>query len=95
MKTKNKNNHRATGESDDVLRRLKKMPETAHQIYELAESLYLRDDGAAGRMTFAEIERVNNYLRQTENDLKWMQKQLQDLATIEGGLNTEKIPIGF
>lgn len=95
MKTKSKNNRRATGESDDVLRRLKKMPETAHQIYELAESLYLRDDGAAGRMTHTEIERVNNYLRQTENDHKAMQKQFQDLATVEGGFQTEKIPIGF
>lgn len=83
------------GASDKVLRRLVKMPESAHQIYELAESLFMRDDGAAGRMTLAEIERVNNYLRQTDNDLKWMQKQLQDLAMVEGNFETDVIPVGF
>ena len=86
---------RESGASDACLRRLVKMPETAHQIYELAESLFMRDDGAAGRMTLAEIERVNNYLRQTDADLKWMQKQLQDLATIEGSFQTDVIPVGF
>ena len=86
---------RESSASDACLRRLVKMPETAHQIYELAESLFMRDDGAAGRMTLAEIERVNNYLRQTDADLKWMQKQLQDLATIEGSFQTDVIPVGF
>ena len=82
--------------SDTCLQRLVKMPETAHQIYELAESLFMRDgDGAAGRMTLAEIERVNDYLRQTDTDLKRMQKQLQDLATIEVGFQTDVIPVGF
>lgn len=86
----------SSGASDDVLRRLVRMPETAHQIYELAESLFIRDTGGAERrMTFAEIERVNNYLRQTDNDLKWMQKQLQDLATVDGGFQTDVIPVGF
>lgn len=85
-----------SGASDDVLRRLVKMPETAHQIYELAESLFMRDgDGAAGRMVLAEIERVNDYLRQTDQDLKWMQKQLQDLAMVEGKFETDVIPVGF
>lgn len=81
--------------SDEVLRRLVKMPETAHQIYELAESIYMRDSGAARRMSFAEIERVNDYLRQTETDLKWIKKQLQDLATVEGGFLSDVIPVGF
>ena len=85
-----------SGASDEVLQRLVKMPETAHQIYELAESLFMRDgDGAERRMTHAEIERVNDYLRQTDQDLKWMQKQLQDLATVEGNLETDVIPVGF
>lgn len=84
-----------SGASDDVLRRLVRMPETAHQIYELAESLFMRDDGAERRMTLAEIERVNDYLRQTETDLKWMQKQLQDLAAVEGGFQSDGIPVGF
>ncbi len=83
-----------SGASEDVLRRLVRMPETAHQIYELAESLFMRD-GAERRMSFAEIERVNNCLRQTETDLKWMQKQLQDLATVETGFQSEMIPVGF
>jgi hypothetical protein len=85
-----------SGAGDDVLRRLVKMPETAHQIYELAESLFMLDgDGAERRMTLAEIERVNDYLRQTDQDLKWMQKQFQDLAAVEGDFKTNVIPVGF
>lgn len=95
MKTKS-NSRPAKCGSKDVLRRLKKMPQTAHQIYELAESLFMRDgDGGGRRMSLAEIERVNNYLHQTDQDLKWMQKQLQDLATVEGDFETDVIPIGF
>ena len=71
-----------------------KASETANQIYELAESLYLRGE-TAERMSFVEINQINNYLRQTDEDGKAMKKQFQDLVTVEGGLNTEKIPIGF
>lgn len=99
MKTKNKNDRRdALDASGEALRRLVKAPETALKIYELAESLYMRDggDGATGqRMSLADIEQVQEYLRQTENDVQWMKKQFLDLATIEGGFQTEKIPIGF
>ncbi len=99
MKTKNKNDRRnALDASNEALRRLVKAPETALKIYELAESLYMRDggDGATGqRMSLVDIEQVQEYLRQTENDVQWMKKQFLDLATIEGGFQTEKIPIGF
>ena len=99
MKTKNKNDRRAALDaSGEALRRLARAPETALKIYELAESLYMRDggDGATGqRMSLADIEQVNDYLRQTENDIQAMKKQFLDLATIEGGFQTEKIPIGF
>ena len=99
MKTKNQNDRSdALDASGEALRRLVKSPETALKIYELAESLYMRDggDGATGqRMSLADIERVNDYLRQTENDLQAMKKQFLDLAGAEGGFQTEKIPIGF
>jgi len=99
VKTKNKNDRRnALDASNEALRRLVKAPETALKIYELAESLYMRDggDGATGqRMSLVDIEQVQEYLRQTENDVQWMKKQFLDLATIEGGFQTEKIPIGF
>ncbi len=95
MKTKSKNVRRATDASDEALRRLVKAPETALQIYELAESLYMRDGAATARMSLADIERVNEYLRQTENDIEKMKKQFMDLAAIEGSFQPEKIPIGF
>lgn len=98
MKTKTKRDRRdALNASDKALRRLTCSPETVNQIYELAESLYMRDgDGATGqRMSLADIERIQEYLRQTENDIQTMKKQFLDLATIEGGFQTEKVPIGF
>jgi len=98
VKTKSKKVRRdALGASDEALRRLARAPETALQIYELAESLYMRDgDGATGqRMSLADIEQVNEYLRQTENDVQAIKKQFQELAAVEGGFQTEKIPIGF
>lgn len=82
--------------SDEVLRRLARAPETASQIYELAESLYLRNGGdGAGRMSLADIERVSVYLRQAEQDAEAMKKQFRDLAGIKGSFHPEQIPIGF
>ncbi|MEJ7860485.1 MAG: hypothetical protein WKF90_02495 [Pyrinomonadaceae bacterium] len=83
--------------SDEALRRLTRAPESALQIYELAESLYMRDgDGTAGqRMSLADIEQINEYLRRTENDVQAMKKQFQELAAVESGFQTQKIPIGF
>lgn len=98
MKTKSRRDHRNLSASDETLRRLVKAPETVNQIYELAESLYMRDgDGKAmtARMSLADIEQVGEYLRQTEKDIETMKKQFLDLATIEGGFQPEKIPIGF
>ena len=95
LKTESKKKRRTSGETDKVLRRLAKAPETVNQIYELAESLYMRDPSAAGRMTFSDIEQVGEVLRQTEKDIEKMKKQFCDLAMIEGGFQTEKIPIGF
>jgi len=95
VKTKAKNDRRAIDSKDEALRRLVKAPETVNQIYELAESLYMRDGAATARMSLADIERVNEYLRQTENDIEKMKKQFLDLAAVEGGFQPEKIPIGF
>lgn len=99
MKAKNGSDRRDAFDADDeALRRLVKAPETALKIYELAESLYMRDgdDGATGqRMSLADIEQVQEYLRQTENDAQAMKKQFQELAAVEGGFQTEGIPIGF
>lgn len=99
MKAKNGSDRRdAFDANDEALRRLTRAPETALKIYELAESLYMRDgdDGATGqRMSLADIERVQEYLRQAENDIAAMKKQFLDLATIESGFQTEKIPVGF
>ena len=93
---------REANQTDTVLRRLAGAPETAHQIYELAESLYLRasgDDGnggaASGRMTLAEIERVGEYLREVEACDREMKKQFAELTTIPGDFHPLKIPIGF
>jgi len=68
VKPKSKNDPRETDATETVLRRLTRAPETAHQIYELAESLYQRngDEGGGafpGRMTLADIERIGEYLR--------------------------------
>jgi len=99
VKTKNKNVRRdALDASNEALRRLARAPESALQIYEFAESLYMRDgDGKAmtARMSLADIEQVGEYLRQTEKDIETMKKQFLDLATIEGRFQPEKIPIGF
>ncbi len=99
MKTKSRRVRRAAlGASDAVLRRLVKAPETAVQLYELAESLYMRDggDGATGqRISLADIEQINEYLRRTENDVQAMKKQFQELAAVESGFQTQKIPLGF
>lgn len=99
MKTKSKNDRRETNQTEIVLRRLVKTPETAHQIYELAESLYLRScDGgvtASGRMTLAEIERIGAYLREVENSDREMKKQFAELATVPGEFHPPEIPVGF
>jgi hypothetical protein len=95
VKTKAKNDRRAIDSKDEALRRLVKAPETVNQIYELAESLYMRDGAATARMSLADIEQVGDYLRQTETDIEKMKKQFLDLAAVEGGFQPEKIPIGF
>ena len=99
MKTKNGSDRRDNSSAnDEALRRLVKAPETALKIYELAESLYMRDgdDRATGqRMSLADIERLQEYLRQTENDVQAMKKQFQELTAIENGFQTKEIPIGF
>lgn len=99
MKRKNKSDPRDdSSASDEALRRLTRAPETALQIYELAESLYMRDggEGATGqRMSLADIEQIHEYLRRTENNVQAMKKQFQELAAVESGFQTQKIPIGF
>ncbi len=95
MKRKTKNDHRVSGANDEVLRRLVKVPETALQIYELAESLYMREGGATARMSLADIEQVGDYLRRCENNIEAIKKQFRDLAEIEGSFQPEKIPVGF
>lgn len=102
MKAKNKNDRREANQTDIVLRRLVTAPESAHQIYELAESLYLRScddssgDGAASRrMTLAEIERIGAYLREVENQDREIKKQFAELATVSGEFHPPKIPVGF
>lgn len=96
MKTKNsKISRRPLSASDEVLGRLVKAPETACQIYELAESLYMRDSHGFGRMSLADIEQVNQYLRQAQTDVEAMEKQFRDLAATPGSFHPEKIPVGF
>ena len=85
---------RTADATDRTLRQLVKAPDTASRIFEFAESLYWRDE-TAERMTFGDIEQIHALLRQTENDLKWMKKQFQDLAEIEDGFRVDIIPIGF
>jgi hypothetical protein len=100
VKTKSKNDRSERDATETVLRRLARAPETAHQIYELAESLYLRScgdgDGAfPGRMTLADIEQIGKYLREVENHDKEMKKQFAELATAAGEFHPPKIPVGF
>ncbi len=99
VKTKSKNDRRETDATETVLRRLARAPETAHQIYELAESLYQRngDEGGAapGRMTLADIERIGKYLREIETDDKEMKKQFAELATLTSEFHPPEIPVGF
>jgi hypothetical protein len=95
MRTKSGKLSRRTADATDrTLRQLVKAPDTANQIFEFAESLYWRDE-TAERMTFGDIEQIHALLRQTENDLKWMKKQFQDLAEIEDGFQSDLIPVGF
>lgn len=97
MKTKNKNDRREASQTDTVLRRLVDAPETAHQIYELAESLYLRRENgdASARLTLADIEQIGIYLREVENSDREMKKQFAELATVSGEFHPPKIPMGF
>ena len=99
MKAKNGSDRRDNSSANgEALRRLTRAPETALKIYELAESLYMRDgdDVAMGqRMSLADIEQITEYLRRTENNAQAMKKQFQELAAIESGFQTEEIPLGF
>ncbi len=100
VKTKSKNDRRKLDATETVLRRLINAPETAHQIYELAESLYQRngDEGggaAPGRMTLADIERIGEYLREVENHDKLVKKQFAELATLTSEFHPPEIPVGF
>ncbi len=101
VETKSKNDRRKLDATEIVLRRLARAPETAHQIYELAESLYLRscDDGDGeafpGRMTLADIEQIGKYLREVETDDKEMKKQFAELATLTSEFHPPEIPVGF
>ncbi len=96
MRNKTKISRREQDATDKVLRRLARAPETAHQIYELAESLYFeRESGKATQISLADIERIGEYLREIETDSERMKKQFADLAGLEGGFHPEKIPVGF
>ena len=101
VKTKSKNDRRKANPTETVLRRLISAPETAHQIYELAESLYqgsCGDDGngaSSSRMTLADIERIGEYLREVETCDREMKKQFAELATLMSEFHPPKIPIGF
>ncbi len=95
LKTKGEKKRRESDATDICLRRLARAPETVNQIYDLAESLYMRDGGAAARLSLADIEQVSEVLRQTEKDIERMKKQFCDLATVEGNFQPEIIPIGF
>lgn len=97
MKTKSKNDRRKRGATDTVLRRLTDAPETAHKIYELAESFYSRynENGYGARLSLADIERIGEYLREVETDDKRMKKQFAELVTLEGSFHPTEIPVGF
>lgn len=91
--------------NDEAFRRLVKAPETALNIYELAESFYMRSisngdgdgDGGSARhnLSLADIAQIGDVLRQTENDMTAMKKQFLELATIDGDFQTDGIPAGF
>ncbi len=95
LKLKGKKKRRTKDATDVCLQHLARMPETVNQIYDLAESLYMRDGGATARMSLADIEQVGEVLRQTEKDIEKMKKQFCDLGTVEGSFQPEIIPIGF
>ncbi|MBA3634363.1 MAG: hypothetical protein H0W58_16375 [Acidobacteria bacterium] len=95
LKIESKKKRRTLDATDICLRRLVKAPETVNQIYDLAESLYMRDGGATARLSLADIEQVGEVLRQTEKDIERMKKQFCDLAMVEGNFLPEIIPIGF
>ncbi len=95
LKLKGEKKHRTLDPTDICLRRLAKAPETVNQIYDLAESLYLRDGGASARLSLADIEQVGKVLQQTEKDIEKMKKQFCDLAGVEDSFQPEIIPIGF
>ncbi len=95
MKTKSKNDGHKANATDISLQRLARAPETAHQIYELAESLYLREHNDSARITLADIERIGEYLREVETDGKRMKSQFLELSAVEGSFYSEEIPIGF
>ncbi len=95
LKLKGEKKRRVSDATDICLRRLARAPETVNQIYELAESLYMRDGGAAARLSLSDIEQVSEVLRQTEKDIERMKKQFCDLATVEGNFLKEIVPIGF
>ena len=93
-KIKTQSSGRSSRETEKVLRQLIKAPETAHRIFEFAESLYFRGE-TAERMSLAEIRQVELFLKQTESDFQLIKKQFQDLAEIEGSFETENFPVGF
>ena len=95
MKTTGTKNCRPEASSGAPLRRLIRAPETVNQIYDFAESLYMRDGSSSERMTLADIERVHKFLRQTENNIEEMKKHLRDLAESPGSFHPEEVPIGF
>lgn len=95
VKSENKNNRGGTDATDLCLQRLVKAPESAHQIYDLAESLYLRGGGDSARLTLADIERISEYLREVETDGKRMKQQFLELATTPNCFDAEKLPVGF
>ncbi len=95
LKPKGEKKRRVSNATDVCLGRLIRAPETVYQIYDLAESLYMRDGGAAARLSLADIEQVSEVLRQTKKDSEQMKKQFCDLATVEGSFQPEIIPIGF
>ncbi len=95
LKPKGEKKRRVSDATDICLRRLARAPETVNEIYDLAESLYLRDGGSSARMSLSDIEQVSEVLRQTEKDIEKMKKQFCDLGTVEGSFQPEIIPIGF
>ncbi len=95
LKIKGEKNQRENDATVVCLRRLISATETVNQIYDLAESLYMRDGGAMARLSLADIEQVGEVLHQTEKDIEKMKKQFCDLAMVEGNFLPEIIPIGF